>query len=64
MIEYLYQEGVEPCSIEPLKVRVDGIETGEIRKVESGYAYFTKCGKYSGKVFKTINEVHFSLMNY
>lgn len=34
-IEYLYQEGVNACSKEPLKVRCDGKICGEIRKVKN-----------------------------
>ena len=37
MIEYLYQEGVKACSVEPLKVRLDGKIVGEIRKLENQF---------------------------
>lgn len=37
MIKYLYQEGVEACSKEPLKVCIDSHIFGEIRKVDGGF---------------------------
>lgn len=61
MIEYLYQEGVEPCSQEPLKVRMDGKICGEIRKVALGYQYFPKHSKMGGLVLPTIDAVQKSL---
>ncbi len=61
LIEYLYQEGVQACSREPLKVRLDGRICGEIRKVEGGYQYFPKRSNIGGEVFGNINEVQRSL---
>lgn len=61
MIEYLYQEGVEACSKEPLKVRLDGRICGEIRKVEGGFQYFPKGEKVGGEVFATVTAVQRSL---
>lgn len=61
MIEYLYQEGVEACSKEPLKVRCDGRICGEIRKVDGGFQYFPKGQKSGGEVFKTVQAVQRSL---
>jgi len=61
MIEYLYKEGVEPCSREPLKVRVDGRIVGEIRKVEGGFQYFPKGQKTGGEIFKSVSAVQRSL---
>lgn len=61
-IQYLYQEGVEPCIREPLKVRTDGYISGEIRKVEGGYQYFPKGSKTGGDVFETLSQVHKSLI--
>ena len=57
MIEYLYKEGEKPCSKEPLKVRVDGRVSGEIRKVDGGYQYFPKGSKTGGDVFATVSAV-------
>lgn len=56
-IEYLYKEGEEACSKEPLKVRLDGRICGEIRKVDDGYQYFSKGCKNGGEVFETITGV-------
>jgi len=61
MIQYLYQEGVEACETEPLKVRLDGRICGEIRKVEEGYQYFPKGQKEGGEVFNTVAQVQRSL---
>lgn len=61
LIEYLYQEGVEPCSLEPLQARIDGRACGEIRKVDGGYQYFPKGSKIGGDVFKTVALVQESL---
>ena len=61
MIEYLYQEGVEACSSDPLKVRLDGRSCGEICKVDGGYQYFPKGSKSGGRVFETVAEVQKSL---
>lgn len=61
MLEYLYQEGVEPCSREPLKVLCDGHICGEIRKVEGGYQYFPKGYKTGGYIFDTVTDVQLSL---
>jgi hypothetical protein len=58
---YLYQEGVEPCSKEPLKVRLDDRIVGEIRKVDGGYQFFPKGSKFSGDIFETVGEVQKSL---
>lgn len=60
-IEYLYQEGVQPCSEKPLKVRLDGRICGEIRKVNTGFQYFPKGQKIGGDVFPTLIEVQKSL---
>ena len=62
-IEYLYQEGVESCSKEPLKVRLDGRIIGEICKVEGGYQYFPKGQKVGGNIFPSIDDVQRSLHN-
>jgi hypothetical protein len=61
MLEYLYREGEEPCSVEPLKVRLDGIIVGAIRKVKSGYQYFPKGCREGGPVFKSVTAVQRSL---
>lgn len=60
-IEYLYQEGVNACSKEPLKVRCDGKICGEIRKVKNGFQYFPKGQKLGGRIFDSITEVQNSL---
>ena len=57
MIEYLYQEGVEACSKDPLKVRLDGKICGEIRTVADGFQYYPKGCKYGGDVHPTIAAV-------
>lgn len=62
VIEYLYQEGVAPCSSEPLLVRINGQICGEIRKVGDGFQYFPKGQKTGGRVFPTVEHVQFSLM--
>jgi hypothetical protein len=54
---YLYQEGVAPCSKEPLKVSIDGWVCGEIRKVDGGFQYFQNGGKPWGEVLPTVGEV-------
>lgn len=61
MIEYLYQEGVAPCSKEPLKVRSNGRICGEIRKVPGGFQYFPKGQKTGGDIFPTVGAVQMSL---
>jgi len=61
MLEYLYQEGVPPCSKEPLKVRLDGRHIGEIRKVAGGYQYFPKGKNYGGDILPTVGDVQQSL---
>ena len=61
MIEYLYQEGVSPCSKEPLRVRLDGRTCGEIRKVDGGFQYFPKGAKVGGEVMPSIDLVQRSL---
>lgn len=63
MIKYLYQEGVEPCSKEPLKVSIDGRICGEIRKVADGYQYFPKGQKLGGEVLSSVKAVQRSLMD-
>jgi hypothetical protein len=63
MIEYLYEEGVEPCEKEPLKVRLDGKIVGAIHKVEAGYRYIPKgvCEQCGGDIFDTVAKVQKSL---
>jgi hypothetical protein len=61
MIAYLYQEGIEPCSREPLVVRLDGRICGDIRKVEGGFQYFPKGLKNGGKIYPTVMGVQRSL---
>ncbi len=39
-IKYLYREGHKACESEPLKISIDGISSGEIRKVSGGYQHF------------------------
>lgn len=62
MIEYLYQEGVSPCSREPLKVRLDGRICGEIRKVDGGFQYVPK-GSFGvrGEILPTVSAVQMTL---
>jgi hypothetical protein len=60
-IQFLYQEGVEPCEKEPLKVRLDGIICGEIRKVATGYQYFPKNSKTGGDILASVTLVQRSL---
>ena len=60
-IKYLYQEGIETCSTEPLKVMLDRKVVGEIRKVDGGYQYFPNNQPYGGDIFKTIDEVQRTL---
>ena len=60
-IQYLYKNGEEACSKEPLKVRLDGVICGEIRKVFGGYAYFPKGVRCKGQVFPTVKGVQNSL---
>lgn len=62
MIEYLYQEGVEACSKEPLKVRLDGNYVGDICKVEGGFQYFPKGCKIGGEILNSVSMVQRSLM--
>ena len=61
MIEYMYKEGVKPCSKEPLKVRCNGKICGEICKVSGGFAYLPKGYKTYGEVFPTVAAVQKSL---
>lgn len=56
-IQYLYKEGEEACSTEPLKVRLDYEVCGEIRKVDGGYQYFPKGNNEGGEIFKTVVAV-------
>lgn len=56
-IEYLYQEGVEACSIEPLKVRIDGDHAGEIRRVKEGYRYFSYKNQSMSPVYLNVQSV-------
>lgn len=61
-IEFLYQEGVKPCSKEPLKVRLDGRIVGEIRKVDSGYQYWPKgVTRSQADVFEKLDDCAKSL---
>ncbi len=48
MTEYLYTEGKSADNSCPIKVRVDGDETGQIIKVLGGFQYVVK-----GEVFKS-----------
>jgi hypothetical protein len=61
MIEYLHTN--KTIEQEPLKVKVDGRISGEIRKVLGGYQYFPKgCKKkFCGEIFPSILEVQKSL---
>ena len=61
MIEYLYKEGEKACENEPLKVRLDGVHVGEIRKVETGFQYFPKGTKWGGGVHTSVALVQQSL---
>ncbi len=52
-IRYLYREGHKACESEPLKISIDGISSGEIRKVSGGYQHFRfdqPCGKVRASV--------------
>jgi hypothetical protein len=60
-IQYLYQEGVEPCEKEPLKVSIDGRICGSIKKVTDGYQYFPKGSKSGGEILSTVGAVQRSL---
>ncbi len=64
MIKYLYTEGVEPCSNEPLPVSLygDGFTSGYIHKTDSGYQYQSKQG--NSEIFPTIGEVQRSLTSF
>lgn len=44
-----------------LKVKLDGKHCGNIKIVYGGWAYFPKCKKESGEVYKSIQEVKDSL---
>lgn len=61
MIEYLYKEGEEACSSEPLKVRLDGRVCGEIRRVDGGYQYFPTGARIGGQVLPSVDAVQRSL---
>ena len=61
MIIYAHKPGEEPCSREPLKVRVDGPIIGEIRKVEGGYQFFPNRSSTGGKVHSSVEAVKGSL---
>jgi len=63
MIEYLYKEGEEACSKEPLLVRMDGRIVGEIRRVDGGYQYFPKGSSKGngGEIFPTVAAVQRSI---
>ena len=62
MIEYLYREGSNACEKEPLKVRIDGRISGEIRKVVGGYQYFPKgSAKFAGEIFPSVSLVQKTL---
>jgi len=60
-IQYLYHEGVEACTVEPLKVRLDGVVCGQIIKVTGGFQYFPKGSKIGGDIFKNVGLVQLSL---
>lgn len=60
-IQYLYTEGEKPCEKRPLKVRLDGVVSGEIRKVAGGYQYFPKGQKEGGDVFGCLSLAQQSL---
>ena len=60
-IRYLYQEGVEPCEKDPLKVSIDGYICGAIKKVYGGYQYFPKGKKTGGETFASVGDVQRSL---
>ena len=61
MIEYLYKEGEEPCSKEPLKVRLDGRIVGEIVKVDGGFQYFPKYCMQGGEILNSVADVQSAL---
>jgi hypothetical protein len=61
MIEYMYKEGEKACSLEPLKVRLNGRVCGEIRKVEGGYQYFPAGARIGGQVLPSVDAVQHSL---
>jgi len=44
-----------------IDVLLDGKKVGEIRPSFSGFAYFPKRDKIGGQVYKTVEEVKFSL---
>lgn len=60
-IQYLYKENEEACFSEPLRVRLDGVECGEIRSVQGGFQYFPKGMKSGGAIFETVAHVQQSL---
>lgn len=61
MIQYLYKDGEEACTREPLRVRQDGKIIGEIRKVDSGFQYFPKGSKSGGDILHSVTAVQRSL---
>lgn len=56
-IQYLYDEGEEP-----LKVRVNGCVVGEIRKVETGFQYYSEEGETDDRVFATLMHAQLYLI--
>jgi len=60
MIEYLHTN--KTIEQEPLKVKVDGRISGEIRKVLGGYQYFPKgARRFRGEIFPSVSLVQKSL---
>lgn len=60
-IRYLYKEGEEACSKEPLPVSLDGIYMGNIKKVDGGFQYFPRGSKTGGEVCKSVVQVQQSM---
>lgn len=61
-LEYLYKEGEKSCSRDPLKVKFDGHDYGEIRKLKNNqYQHFPEDSKTGGATFAALSAVQRNL---
>ncbi len=61
-LDYDYPEKEKACATKPLRVRLDGVHCGEIRKVKDGYQYYPKGQKKGGMIFNSVPDVQNSLL--
>lgn len=61
-LDYEYPtDGSKACSSKPLKVKMNGKNCGEIRKVKDGFQFFAKGEKKGGDIFVNVAAVQNNL---